>query len=110
VQWEGFLKILDTVFYGEPFTVAQVWERMNDKTWNESTRQSRLTDHAEVLRAALPDMIAKAMDREGFFKQRLGFAFSEHLGRRYGDSQVRIERDTHDLHSKVARWKVVRNG
>ncbi|MGA3100146.1 MAG: hypothetical protein ABSF25_27145, partial [Bryobacteraceae bacterium] len=109
IQWEAFLKMLDTMFYSEPFTVAQVWERMNDKTWNESTRQSRLTDGAEVLRAALPDFIAQAMDREGFFKQRLGFAFSEHLGRRYGDSQVRIERDIHDRHDKVARWKVVRN-
>ena len=110
IQWEAFLKMLDTVFYSEPFTVAQVWERMNDKTWNESTRQSQVTDRAEGLRAALPDFIAQAMDREGFFKQRLGFAFSEHLGRRYGDSQVRIERDVHDRHEKVARWKVVRNG
>jgi hypothetical protein len=110
VQWEAFLKLLDTVFYSEPFTVAQVWERMNSKTWNESTRQSQLTDHAEALRAALPDFIAQAMDREGFFKQRLGFAFSERLGRRYGDSQVRVERDVNDLHGKVARWKVVRNG
>ena len=110
IQWEAFLKMLDTVFYSEPFTVAQVWERMNDKTWNESTRQSQVTERAEGLRAALPDFIAQAMDREGFFKQRLGFAFSEHLGRRYGDSQVRIERDVHDRHEKVARWKVVRNG
>lgn len=110
MQWEAFLKMLDTVFYGEAFMVSEVWERMNDKTWNDSTRQSRLTDRAEALRAALPDFIAQAMDREGFFKQRLGFAFSEHLGRRYGDSQVRIERDIHDRHDKVARWKVVRNG
>ncbi|MDP1589290.1 MAG: hypothetical protein Q8M07_16185 [Prosthecobacter sp.] len=110
MQWEAFLKMLDTVFYGEPFMVSEIWERMNDKTWHESTRQSRLTDRAEALRAALPDFIAQAMDREGFFKQRLGFAFSEHLGRRYGDSQVRIERDVHDRHDKVARWKVVRNG
>lgn len=110
MQWEAFLKMLDTVFYGEPFMVSEIWERMNDKTWHESTRQSRLTDCAEALRAALPDFIAQAMDREGFFKQRLGFAFSEHLGRRYGDSQVRIERNVHDRHDKVACWKVVRNG
>ena len=84
--------------------------RMNDRTWHESTRQTQLTDRAEELRAALPDLIAKALDWEGFFKQRLGFAFSEHLGRRYGDAQVPIERDTHDLHGNVALWKVVRNG
>jgi hypothetical protein len=74
IRWETFLKMLDDLFYSEPFTVAQVWKRMNDKTWNESTRQSQLTDRAEALRAALPDFIAQAMDREGFFKQRLGFA------------------------------------
>jgi hypothetical protein len=68
-----------------------------------------LTDRAETLRTSLPDFIAQAMDREGFFKQRLGFAFRERLGRRYGDSQVRVERDAQDLHDKVARWKVVRN-
>jgi hypothetical protein len=49
------------------------------------------------------------MDREGFFKQRLGFAFGERVGRRYGDAQFRIERDADNLHGKVARWKVVMN-
>lgn len=109
VQWEAFLKTLDATFYSEPFTVSQVWERMNDRTWNESTRHSDLSDRAEALRAALPDFIAQAMDSEGFFKQRLGFALGERLGRRYGDSQARIERDVHDRHGKVARWKVVLN-
>lgn len=102
VQWEAFLKVLDTVFYSEPFTVAQAWDRMNDKTWNDSTRQSALTDRAGALRISLPDFIAQAMDREGFFKRRLSFAFRERLGRRYGHSQVRVERDTQDLHGRVA--------
>ena len=109
VKWEAFLKTLDTVFYSEPFIVSQVWERMNDRTWNETTRQSQLSDRAEGLRAALPDFIAQAMDREGFFKQRRGFALGERLGRRYDDSQVRIERDVQDRHGKVARWKVLLN-
>jgi len=109
IQWEAFLKTLDGVFYSEPFTVAQVWEKMNDKTYNAETRQTALTQRAEELRAALPDFIAQAMDREGFFKQRLGFAFGERVGRRYGDAQSRIERDADDLHGKVARWKVVIN-
>ena len=95
------------MFYSEPFTVAQVWDRMNERSWNDSTRRTELSDRAEELRAALPDLIAQAMDREGFFKQRLGFALGERLGRRYGVSQVRIERDIGDRHSKVARWKVV---
>jgi hypothetical protein len=109
LQWEAFLKTLDAAFYSEPFTVSQVWDRMNGRTWNESTRHSDVSDRAEALRAALPDFIASAMDREGFFKQRLGFALGERLGRRYGDTQVRVERDDHDRHGKVARWKVVLN-
>ncbi len=109
VQWEAFLKTIEGVFYCEPFTVAQVWERMNDKTYNADTRQTASTERAEGLRAALPDFIAQAMDREGFFKQRLGFAFGERVGRRFGDAQVRIERDADDLHGKVARWKVMMN-
>jgi hypothetical protein len=109
VQWEAFLRTLDSAFYSEPFTVAQVWDRMNDKTYDTDTRQTLLTAHADELRAALPDFIAQAMDREGFFKQRLGIAFGERVGRRYGDAQVRIERDFDDLHGKVARWKVMRN-
>jgi hypothetical protein len=107
MQWEAFLKTLDAVFYGEAFTAAQVWERLNERTYEPSMRQSILTDRAEQLRAALPDFVAQAMDREGFFKQRLGTAFSERRGRRYGDPQVRIERDMDDRHGKVARWKVV---
>ena len=110
IQWEAFLKTLDSAFYSDPFTVAEVWERMSERTWQESSRQARLSDRAEELRSALPDYIAQAMDREGYFKQRLGFALSERLGRRYGDSQVWIERDTQDRHGKVARWRVVRNG
>lgn len=109
-QWEAFLKTLDSAFYTEAFTVSEVWERMSERMYQESSRQAKLSDRAEVLRAALPDYIAQAMDREGFFKQRLGFALSERLGRRYGDSQVWIERDIQDRHGKVARWKVVRNG
>ena len=93
----------------EPFTVAEVWERMNERLYDTETRQMVLTERADELRAALPDLIAQAMDREGFFKQRLGFAFGERVGRRYGETQFRIERNADDLHGKVARWMVVKN-
>jgi hypothetical protein len=108
-QWEAFLMTIEAVFYSEPFTAAQVWDRMNDRTYNADTRQSVLTPGAEKLRAALPEFIAKAMDREGFFKQRLGFAFSDRVGKRHGDAQARIERDPDDTHAKVATWRVAKN-
>ena len=109
LQWQAFLKTLDHTFHGEPFTVALVWDHMNEKSYNVETRQSPLTGRAEALRAALPDFIAQAMDCEGFFKQRLGFAFGERVGRRYGDAQYRIERNADDRHGKVACWKVAMN-
>lgn len=110
VQWEAFLKGLADQFYGEPFTVAQAWESMNDKTYNEEAHQTILTEHARELRAALPDFISHEMGREGYFKQRLGIAFRERVGRRYGDAQFRIERHAvDDLHAKVARWRVITN-
>jgi hypothetical protein len=108
-QWEAFLRTLDIVFCSEPFTVAQVGDRMNDKTYDTDTHQSVLTARANELRAALPGHIAEVMDREGFFKQRLGIAFGDRVGRRYGDAQFRIERDVDDRHGKVARWKVAMN-
>jgi hypothetical protein len=107
LQWEAFLKALDTRFYGEPFTVAQIWEGINEKSFNSETRHSALTERAERLRVSLPDFIGEALDREGFFKQRLGKAFSVRVGRRYGDEQYRLEHPGDDLHGKVALWKVV---
>jgi hypothetical protein len=109
IQWESFLRTLDTIFYNEPFTVAEVWERMNDKTYNVDSHKPALTERAEELRAALPGFIAEVIDREGFLKQRLGIAFSDRRGRRHGDAQVRIEHDGNDLHGKVVRWKVIMN-
>jgi hypothetical protein len=109
IQWEAFLTTLDNVFNGEPFTVAEVWERMTNKSYNVATRLADLTDTAEELRGAFPEFIAKALDREGFFKQRLGFAFGQHLGRRYGKSEARIHREADNLHEKVARWRVLRD-
>jgi hypothetical protein len=106
LQWEGFLTALDAAFYGEAFTVAQVWDLINDKSYSPETRHSALTERAEWLRAALPEFIGEGLDREGFFKQRLGMAFKARIGRRYGDDQYRIEHPGDDLHSKVAQWKV----
>jgi hypothetical protein len=105
-QWECFLRTLYAAFYREPFTVAHIWNVMNDKTYNRDTRQMVLTARAAELRASIPGHIAETIDREGFFKHRLGNAFSKRVGRRHGDGQVRVEREGNDRHGKVARWKV----
>jgi hypothetical protein len=106
-QWEAFLKVLEEITYGEPFLAADIWDRMNDKSWLDHEHKTVLTERAQHLRAALPDFLAQSMDKEGTFKQRLGLALRERLGRRYGQPAVRIERDSEDTHQKVARWRVV---
>jgi hypothetical protein len=49
------------------------------------------------------------MDREGQFKQRVGIAFNQRRGRRFGKRQVRVERAPDESHAKVARWRIVSN-
>jgi hypothetical protein len=106
-DWETFLEAVEDTFQGAPFTIAEFWERLNEKSYEELIRQSVLTDRAEELRNALPTDLTRWMDREGQFKQRLGVAFNSRRGRRFGKRQMRVERASADAHGKVARWKVV---
>jgi hypothetical protein len=108
-DWETFLEAIEDVFQGSPFTIGGFWERLNEKTYEELVRRSVLTERAEELRATVPADLTRWMDREGQFKQRLGFAFNQRRGRRFGKRQVRIERDASDGHAKVARWRIVTN-
>lgn len=105
-DWETFLEVVEDTFHGTAFTIAEFWERLNEKTYEELVRQSVLTDRAEELRNALPIDLTRWMDREGQFKQRLGVAFNTRRGRRFGKRQIRVERASGDPHGKVARWKV----
>lgn len=106
-DWETFLEAVEDSFQGSPFTIAELWDRLNEKAYEEIIRQSVLTDRAEELRNALPADLTRWMDREGQFKQRLGMAFNQRRGRRYGKRQLRVERTTDDAHGKVARWQVM---
>ncbi|MCL4797551.1 MAG: toprim domain-containing protein [Bryobacteraceae bacterium] len=106
-EWESFLDEVEETFQATPFTVSQLWERLNEKTYEEIIRQSVLSDRAEQLREALPADLTSWMEREGPFKQRLGLAFNQRRGRKYGPRGLRIERAPADTHRKVNRWKVV---
>ncbi len=59
--------------------------------------------------AALPDFPSQAADQTGgFFQRRLGKSFVERVGRRFGESQVFLERADEDREAKVQRWRVVK--
>jgi hypothetical protein len=89
--WEAFLLTLDERFYHQSFLVADVWEKLKAKSYDDSRHQCVLTEAAEELRSALPIQLTSRIDREGAFKQRLGIALAERRGRRFG--RVRIERN-----------------
>src|SRR5258708_36392791 len=99
----GGLMLAD-LFDSEPFRVTDVVEKLPAKDGSSTPEMTRL-------RGALPDFLAEAADRTGgFFQRRLGKCFSDRVGRRFGDSQVFVERAGEDLKTKVQRWKVGRNG
>jgi len=102
VQWEAFLLALAEAFGEQPFRVTDVVDRLEARLTVPDVESKRL-------REALPDFLADAADRTGgFFQRRLGKSFAERAGRRYGESQVFLERADEDRKAKVQRWKVVR--
>lgn len=101
VQWEVFLLALADVFDDEPFRVTDVVGGLasNGACGPDSKR----------LREALPDSLAEAADKAGgFFQRRLGRCFSERIGRRFGESQVFVERAGKHGKTKVQMWRIVR--
>jgi len=108
-EWEAFLETLEDAFEERPFTVAQLWERLNEQTYEEIIRRSVLSAQADQLREAVPMDLSRWMDREGVFKQRLGIAFKQRCSQRFGKRQLAIERAEPDTGRNVQRWRVVPN-
>jgi hypothetical protein len=103
VQWECFLLALSDVFDGKPFRVTDIVARMEERALGLSNIESKR------LREALPDFLAEAADRTGgFFQRRLGRCFAERVGRRFGESQVYLDRADKDRKAKVDRWMVAK--
>jgi hypothetical protein len=101
-QWEGFLIALGDVFGKNPFRVTDIVTKMDPDLWVGSAE-------TKSLRESLPDFLAEAADKTGgFFQRRLGKCFAERVRRRFGDSQVFLERVEHDRKAKVQRWRVVK--
>lgn len=99
-QWETFFLALAELFNGEPFRVMDVVDKLPVKEGASTVEMKRL-------RGALPDFLADAADRTGgFFQRRLGKCFAERVGRRFGESQVCLERADEDRKAKVQRWRV----
>jgi len=101
-QWESFLLTLLDLFDGQLFRVTDVVEKLPAKDGSSTREMNRL-------RSALPDFLAEAADRTGgFFQRRLGKCFSDRVGRRFGESQVFVDRLGEDSKTKVKMWGVVK--
>jgi len=90
LQWEAFLlAILDT-FESRGFTIKELVEMLPTNS---------------ELNQALPDEMADE-DRKGSLQRRLGRAFSERVGRRYGMSGLHLLK-AGTTRAKVVLWRVL---
>jgi hypothetical protein len=89
LQWEGFLQALSCVFGTDSFTIKELVDSM-------------LTN-AE-LSQGLPDKLADE-ERKGSMQRRLGQAFSERVGRRYGSAGSHLSKVGMNR-NKVVLWRV----
>jgi hypothetical protein len=91
LQWEAFLELLASTFEDEPFTVNKLVGCPQ-------------TDPQVI--ETLPDDVTSDGDGEVNLQRRLGKAFSKREGRRYGDSNIHLERS--GMKSRAVKWCVVR--
>ena len=96
--------MLADMFDGQPFRVTDIVEKMEARALALPS-----TGESKRFREALPDFLADAADRTGgFFQRRLGKSFAGLIGRRFGESQVFLERADEDRKAKVQRWRAVK--
>ncbi len=93
-QWEAFLLGLHECFGKEIVTVSTIMEVI--------LKEKYLID---LIPDSLEDLLDDAGRVHANFKKRLGKAFTQRQGMRFGDSQVFIEKCADDSHLKVARWR-----
>jgi hypothetical protein len=103
-EWQAFFEALDTAFYSEAFTTADLKSLVEEVVWNADKHANEPTNRAAAIRAALPESLAEVLDKKTF-AHRAGRCFGERVDRRYGARQVRLERGG-KLHGNQS-WKVV---
>jgi hypothetical protein len=112
-QWEAFLATLYEVFDGGAFTIRQIlnlsgetapgrFHRVNHNPSDEDSGSS--SDHP--LKEVWPDELADDI-RKGNLQKRMGHAFRQRIGRRYGKGAYHLQK-AGQASNKVARWIVVK--
>jgi hypothetical protein len=92
-EWEVILQAIHAAIGGEAFTIAQLWAELNVN--GDGTR----TPAGQQLYEALPPRLRES-------SRALGQAFRHNRGRRFGKSQIYIDNEGRDGHTKAALWRV----
>lgn len=104
-QWGAFLLVLDEIFYSEQFLTVDIVKKLKETTWNPTTKRDEPTSAADRLHDALPDYLAEGAER-GSLQRRLGKAFAQRVGRRFGSRGYYIMKDG-DSYQGAQYWKVM---
>jgi hypothetical protein len=99
LEWEGLLSTLKTLNPTNDFTVAEIIAKLAETAWG------RPTPSAADLRAALPGSLADFIEHPGKLSRRLGAAFAQREGRRFGERELYIKRTGEVSHSAQC-WRV----
>ena len=93
LEWEALLLAIRESFDNRGFTIKELVELLPERS---------------ELRQALPDDMADE-DRKGSLQRRLGRAFSERVGRRYGEKGLHLIKSGTNR-NKVVLWRVQPKG
>ena len=110
-QWEAFLATLDEIFNGQPFTIRQILDMMEDAPHGRQHRLSSAGNEGREpsehpLKEVWPDELADDV-KKGNLQRRVGHAFRQRIGRRHGKDGYYLMKAGLAT-NKVARWVVIR--
>ena len=105
-EWEAFLFVLHEIFNGRPFTVADIANKLGEKTAIPGTPALHPLAHASGLKDALPALLAEVSDRDASFRRRTGKAFAKNADRRFGGSGVHLKKG--NLLTGRQVWEIIR--
>jgi hypothetical protein len=103
-QWEVFLLTLTDLFDNERFGSRILLKKWKRGRWLFPSRAS-----PNVCANRCRTFLQTRQTEPGVFQRRLGKCFAERIGRRFGESQVFLERADEVRKAKVQRWQVVRS-
>jgi hypothetical protein len=105
-EWEAFLLPISEVTYGKSFTVSELTDTLNEKTWDPERRVTEQSKNAKTLRGAMPGNLQSRLDRPDSLPHVIGNALGAIAGRYFGESAVHVI-DTREKRHHSVVWQIV---